>query len=79
MQRSDSPFGWLPGITSSARARFGEDAPVTRRGRDPLDVELVDVELQDEIEVLMRLIEAAATTSEPLGLADIDALLFQPR
>ncbi|HET8602727.1 MAG TPA: hypothetical protein VFM09_02265 [Marmoricola sp.] len=44
--------------------------------RDQLDVQLVDVELQDEIHVLMRLMEVASSSAQRLDAARIDTILF---
>lgn len=50
--------------------------PVAREHRDPLDVDLDDEELREEVDLLMRLIEAAAGCAGHLQQAAIDAVLF---
>lgn len=49
---------------------------MVRNRRDPLDVDLVDVELQEEVELLMQLMAAASTVPGHLETTDIDAVLF---
>jgi hypothetical protein len=49
---------------------------VAREHRDPLDVDLDDEELREEVDLLMRLIEAAAGCAGHLQQAAIDAVLF---
>lgn len=58
----------LPKLTIAATL------PYVKR-RDPLDVDLVDEELLNEVDLLVRLVAAAQLSSGPLDHTELDGIL----
>lgn len=51
------------------------DAAPVVKSRDPLDVDLVDQDLLNEVDLLVRLIVAARLSAGPLVPAELDQIL----